>query len=106
MGTAKTLAADLPVFDRNFWDGTFRFTRMGTGPLGGKATGLAFMRDFLQADFDATVFSGMEVNVPTMAVIATDFFDDFISQNHLDKFDWEGMPDDHIGHAFLNADLP
>ena len=27
----KPQSADLPAFDRNFWDGTFRFTRIGTG---------------------------------------------------------------------------
>src|SRR3954471_9137188 len=106
MGTAKTLAADLPVFDRNFWDGTFRFTRIGKGALGGKAAGLASIRDFLDAGFEREAFPGVEVNVPTMAVIATDFFDDFIAQNHLDELDLEKMTDQHIGHAFLKSDLP
>jgi hypothetical protein len=106
MGTAKTLTADLPVFDRNFWDGTFQFTRIGNGALGGKASGLAFMREFLVSGLDTKDFPGVEVNVPTMAVIATDFFDEFIAQNHLDKLNWEEMPDQHIGHAFLKSDLP
>src|SRR6478736_6600160 len=105
MGTAKTLAADLPVFDRNFWDGTFRFTRIGNGALGGKATGLAFIRDFLDAVLETKAFPDVEVNVPTMAVIATDFFDQFIAQNHLHDLDLEGMSDDHIGHEFLKSDL-
>ena len=29
------VSADLPVFDRHFTDGTFRFTRIGGGALGG-----------------------------------------------------------------------
>ncbi len=40
MTQATMVAADLPRFDRHFWDGTFRFTRMGKGGLGGKAGGL------------------------------------------------------------------
>ncbi len=40
MTDLKTVVADLPAFDRHFWDGTFRFTRIGTGALGGKASGL------------------------------------------------------------------
>ena len=106
MSTTKSLAADLPVFDRKFWDGTFRFTRIGDGALGGKASGLAFIRDFLASGLDANVFPGTDVNVPTMAVIATDYFDKFISENHLDELDWEVMSDDSIGHTFLKADLP
>ena len=43
----KPQSADLPAFDRNFWDGTFRFTRIGTGSLGGKASGLVFIKDLL-----------------------------------------------------------
>src|SRR3954469_2901018 len=106
MGTAKTLAADLPVFDRNFWDDTFRFTRIGKGALGGKASGLTFIRDFLAADLDSQAFPGVEVNVPTMAVIASDCFAEFVAQNHLHDLDLEGMSDDHIGHEFLKSDLP
>ena len=49
MTELKTVIADLPAFDRNFWDGTFRFTRIGTGALGGKASGLAFTKDLLAA---------------------------------------------------------
>jgi hypothetical protein len=106
MGTTKTLAADLPVFDRKFWDGTFRCTRIGNGALGGKATGLAVMRDFVVSGLDAEAFPDVEVNVPTMAVIATDCFDEFIVQNRLNELDLEEMSDDHIGHAFLKSDLP
>ena len=36
----------------HFWDGTFRFTRIGTGSLGGKASGLAFIKEALAKDFD------------------------------------------------------
>src|SRR3954467_13789776 len=106
MGTTKSLAADLPVFDRNFWDGTFTFTRIGTGALGGKATGLALIRDFLAAGQSERTFPNIEVNVPTMAVIATDSFDDFIAQNRLSELSVEEMSDDHIGHAFQKSDLP
>ena len=51
------LVHDLPEFDRKFWDGTFRFTRIGTGSIGGKATGLAFIKDFLAQKFEAGRFS-------------------------------------------------
>src|ERR1035438_5231961 len=53
MADLKTVIADLPVFDRHFWDDTFRFTRIGTGALGGKASGLAFAKDLLAETSDA-----------------------------------------------------
>lgn len=106
MSCTKTIAADLPAFDRRFWDRTFRFTRIGTGALGGKATGLAFMKDFLASRFDATAFPRTEVNVPVLAVIATDCFDEFIQQNRLGELVTSEMSDTQIGLAFERADLP
>src|ERR1017187_8815080 len=106
MTDLKTVVADLPVFDRHFWDGTFRFTRIGTGALGGKASGLAFARDLLAETIDASAFPDIDVNVPTMAVITTDCFDEFIARNRLGELPVEDLPDDRIGHAFQQADLP
>src|ERR1035438_7016045 len=106
MADLKTVIADLPLFDRHFWDGTFRFTRIGTGALGGKASGLAFAKDLLAETSDAFAFPGIDVNIPTMAVIATDCFDEFIARNRLGELRVEELPDDHIGHAFQQADLP
>ncbi len=102
----KPQSADLPAFDRNFWDGTFRFTRIGTGSLGGKAGGLVFIKDLLADAIDRAACPGVEVNVPTMAVFATDCFDDFIQLNHLVDLNFEELSDDYIGHAFQQADLP
>lgn len=102
----KPISVDLPPFDRNFWDGQFRFTRIGTGALGGKASGLAFIKDLLADAVDAAHYPGVEVNVPTMAVIATDCFDDFIERNRLNELPFDELADDRIGHAFEQADLP
>ena len=74
----KPHSTDLPAFDRNFWDGTFTFTRIGSGSLGGKAGALAFVKDLLAAAIDPAVYPGVEVNVPTMAVIATGCFTEFV----------------------------
>lgn len=106
MSCTKTTAADLPIFDRKFWDGTFRFTRIGSGALGGKATGLALIKDLLAERFDPLTYPGVEVNVPVMAVVTTQFFDDFIEQNRLRDFGMSEMSDMQIGLAFQRADLP
>lgn len=102
----KDRVAGLPVFDRKFWDGTFRCTQIGTGPLGGKAGGLVFIKDLLTQQINPASFPGIEISVPTMAVIATDSFDQFIAQNRLADLPFAEMPDARIAHAFQKADLP
>ena len=107
MSNLGVSSADLPVFDRNFWDGTFRFTRIGSGSIGGKASGLVFIKDLLAThlgEFRNT--PGIEINVPTLAVIATGFFDEFLKMNRLSESSLEGLTDERIGHAFQKGDLP
>ena len=106
MSALKPLVAELPVFDRKFWDGTFRCTQIGTGSLGGKASGLVFIKDLLAKQIAPNSFPDVEINVPTMAVLATDCFDQFIAQNQLAELPFEEMPDDRIAHAFQQGDLP
>jgi len=106
MSALKPLVAELPVFDRNFWDGTFRCTQIGSGSIGGKASGLVFIKDLLSERIDPASFPDVDINVPAMAVIATDSFDRFIAQNGLAELSFEEMPDDRIAHAFQKGDLP
>jgi len=106
MSSVKPLGAELPVFDRKFWDGTFRHTQIGSGSIGGKANGLVFIKDLLAKQIDPACFSGVEISVPTMAVIATDCFDQFITQNRLAELPFDEMSDDRIAHAFQKGDLP
>lgn len=106
MTDPKAVILDLPSFDRHFWNGTFHFTKIGTGALGGKASGLAFAKDMLARAFDASVFPDIDVSIPTMAVMATDCFDEFIARNRLGELRFDELPDDQIAHAFQQADLP
>jgi len=106
MSGLKPLVAALPVFDRQFWDSTFRCTQIGTGQLGGKANGLVLIKDLLATHIDPKRFPNIEISVPTMAVIATDCFDQFIAQSRLADLPFDEMTDDRIAHAFQKADLP
>jgi len=106
MSGVKPHVAELPVFDRKFWDGTFCCTQIGTGSLGGKAGGLVFIKDLLTEQINPAWFPGIEISVPTMAVIATDCFDQFVAQNRLADLLFVEMPDARIAHAFQKADLP
>jgi hypothetical protein len=106
MSGVKPHIAELPGFDRKFWDGRFCCTQIGTGALGGKAGGLVFIKDLLTEQINPALFPGVEISVPTMAVIATDSFDRFITQNRLANLPFAEMPDPRIAHAFQKADLP
>jgi Pyruvate phosphate dikinase, AMP/ATP-binding domain len=52
------------------------------------------------------LFERLTLDVPVMAVIATDFFDKFVAQNHLGELPFQKMTDQRIGDAFQKADLP
>jgi hypothetical protein len=106
MSVLKPFVAELPLFDRKFWDGTSRCTQIGSGALGGKASGLVFIKDLLTKQINSRSFPDVDINVPTMAVIATDCFDQFVAQNRLAGLPFEEMPDDRIAYAFQKGDLP
>ena len=106
MNGLKPLSAELPIFDRKFWDGTFRCTQIGFGSLGGKARGLVFIKDLLAKQTAPDSIPDVDINVPTMAVIATGCFDQFVAQNRLSELPFEEMSDDRIAHAFQKSDLP
>ncbi|MCB9479257.1 MAG: hypothetical protein H6683_06210 [Deltaproteobacteria bacterium] len=81
------------------------FSRIGSGSLGGKARGLAFL-NMLFADNDVTETEDLAVHLPPTIVIATDYFDRFIAEN--DKSSIAGIePDDEsIREQFAAAWLP
>lgn len=106
MSGLKPPLAELPLFDRKFWDGTFRCTQIGTGPIGGKATGLVLIKDLLAEQISPASFPDVEISVPNMAVIAADCFDQFMAQNRLGDLQLAEMPDPRIAHTFQKADLP
>ena len=79
---------------------------IGTGSLGGKAQGLAFIREHLAAHYKSTNFPHIEFEIPSLATICTDIFDAFMEQNDLYEIAYSDLPDDRIAHAFQQADLP
>jgi Pyruvate phosphate dikinase, AMP/ATP-binding domain len=94
---------DVPAFSRQFFGVPERFTRIGSGPIGGKATGLLFMRDVI-ASLEPP--SSIAITIPTLTVIAAGVFDRFIEDNRLDPVTTSGAPDDRLALAFQHASLP
>ncbi len=99
-------AGKLRRFDRDFFGSQHVITGIGSGSVGGKASGLAFISDTLAAAADRVSPPGVTVSIPRLAVIATDFFDRFMEENGLYDLAFSDMPDAHIAHSFQRAKLP
>ncbi len=79
---------------------------MGGGSLGGKARGLAFVRRLLAEQGLRDRFPGVEIAVPTSAVLGTDVFDRFLDDNDLRYFAIECEDDAEIQERFRAASFP
>jgi len=93
-------------YDRNFFTSGNAVTRIGSGSLGGKAQGLLDIGAALESGFGGVRLDKIEVSIPRMAVIATDYFDEFVAQAGLLDTACSDLPDDRIAEAFQRADLP
>ena len=89
-----------------FQTGGAYFLRIGSGSLGGKARGLAFIRHMLHKRKIAKRFPGVRLVVPPAVVVATDAFDRFLAENNLLDFALHAEDDAEIRERFLAAQLP
>ncbi len=81
------------------------FLRIGSGSLGGKARGLAFVRHLLRKNRMSRRFPGVRISVPPAVVLATDVFDQFVAENNLLDFALRCEDDAEIERKFLAASL-
>jgi hypothetical protein len=81
------------------------FLRIGSGSLGGKARGLAFVRHLLRKSRITRRFPGVRISVPPAVVLATDVFDQFLAENDLLDFALHCEDDAEIYRKFLAAPL-
>lgn len=71
-------------FDSEKFDSDTDFMKIGSGSLGGKARGLAFMASQIKLDPSLTkMFPGVDISIPQTFVIATDGFKMFVEENNL-----------------------
>lgn len=101
---SETLVAD---FDAVHFDPTAAFfARVGSGSLGGKARGLAFVRRLLGDHRLGRRFEGVRIAVPPAIVLATDVFDRYLHENGLLDFALSCADDAEIERRFLEHPLP
>jgi CheY-like chemotaxis protein len=82
------------------------FLRIGAGSLGGKARGLAFVRHLLRKGRITRRFPNVRIAVPPAVVLATDVFENFLSENNLMDFALHCNEDAEIQQRFAAAPLP
>ena len=78
---------------------------IGSGELGGKAKGLAQMKEMLDETFAGGEFEGIRVDIPQMVVIRTDIFDKFMEENNLYETALNSSDDAFIAHEFQKGNL-
>lgn len=83
-------------FDRETYGDSIAFARIGDGSLGGKARGLAFMNTTLIKYQLYNKYENVRIVIPRSIVVATEYFDQFISNNGLKHI---------ISHEFSDAEI-
>ncbi len=79
---------------------------IGSGSIGGKAQGLATVRELLEREVSRQFAADILVNIPTLVVIGTEYFDLFLRHNDLYETAFSDTRDDLLGHAFQKTELP
>ena len=88
------------------YNDTIWFARCGSGEMGGKGRGLAFLNHMLQKYDLYNQWPEVRVLVPRTMVITTEYFDQFIHDNGLQYVINAELTDEEILSEFVAAMLP
>jgi len=93
-------------FNRENFDEYLTFTRIGSGSLGGKARGLAFLDSLIKRNNLQNKYPNVLIRIPKTLVLTTEIFDEFMEENDLYKIALSDSSDEEILDAFLEAEIP
>lgn len=93
-------------FNKDYYDETLFFSRIGFGSLGGKGRGLAFIDKEVRANNLCEKYPDIYLSIPRTVVIATDIFDKFIEINNLKEFIVEDYNKNEVLTKFLSCKMP
>lgn len=82
------------------------FIKLGTGSLGGKARGVAFMNAMISKAQLTNKYEDMKVKVPRSFVIGSDAFEKFIEENNLYSYIACTPTEEEIAQKFTESVLP
>lgn len=93
-------------FDPHSYNDSIWFARLGSGSMGGKARGLAFLNRMLQKHELYDRFDGVRITIPRTIVVTTEYFDQFIMDNGLQYVIDSDLSDEDILSEFIASRLP
>jgi CheY-like chemotaxis protein len=99
----RTVVAD---FDNDSLDSAASIMRIGSGSLGGKVRGLAFINRLLAESYLGEKFPDTQISVPPSVVLGTDYFDQFLNQAGLRQFAIDATNDDDVVARFMALPFP
>jgi len=103
---SRSRAGLIEEFSSDTFEPEVTFSRIGSGSLGGKGRGLAFVNSLLNAYEIEDHIEGVHIHVPHSAVVATGVFEQFMGEAGLISFALEEPDDAKIREAFLRAEFP
>ena len=93
-------------FSPDSYDDTSFFSRIGSGSLGGKGRGLAFIAAEMMAARVQSEFPSIYLSIPKTVVVSTRMYDEFLSMHGFDISSLTRMDDAGILQLFLSKDIP
>jgi CheY-like chemotaxis protein len=90
-------------FNKETFDPANSFARVGSGSLGGKGRGLGFINTLISNYNLRDKYPDVEIAVPSAIVVATDVFDRFLSENHMESFALSSTDEEEVQRRFLEA---
>ena len=93
------------VFQKDCYDDYSNFARVGSGSMGGKGRGLAFIDQIIKRHPVCDCFEGVQITIPHTLVVCTDIFDEFMDRNNLYPDALSSLPNEEILRRFLEADF-
>ena len=94
------------AFSPESYNDAISFARLGSGSLGGKARGLAFLNHILQKHSLYDRWEKVRIRVPRTLVITAGYFDRFIRENGLKYVINSDIPDSELLSEFVSSPLP
>lgn len=93
-------------FRPEVFDQYSNFARIGSGSMGSKGRGLAFVDAMIKRHFELEDIAGVHITIPKTVVLCTDLFSEFMERNGLYPLALSNASDETILQAFLQAPLP
>ena len=94
------------AFNPETYNDAIWFSRLGTGSIGGKARGLAFLNQLLQKHNLYDRWENARLTVPRTLVITADYFERFIKDNGLRYVINSDFSDTELLGEFISSPLP